>query len=151
MSQPASHYRRPPAAGIFAGVLALTLQNLLDLGLEVPGVAMLACLGLGGCLGAAARSNGLSVAEVAAPPLVTVMSVGIVLVFGMRTAAVDRAEHGEAESAHLPALALQQYGVERTRHPLLPPGRVEREVVDHREQPRRISRDEPDRSGRSIA
>jgi tetratricopeptide (TPR) repeat protein len=45
------------AAGIWAGLVALVLQNLLDLGFEVPGVMAAAMLGLGALWGRAHRHD----------------------------------------------------------------------------------------------
>lgn len=46
--------RSPAAIGVLAGVLVLLLQNLVDLGLEVPAVALAVCVCLGSCWGAVA-------------------------------------------------------------------------------------------------
>jgi hypothetical protein len=56
------------AAGVWAGVVALLLQNLLDLGLEVPGVMAAAVLGLGALWGHAHRHALRNRVEGAVPP-----------------------------------------------------------------------------------
>jgi hypothetical protein len=134
--------RSAVAAGGFAGIAILLLQNLADLGLELPGVSIALAMVLGSLWGDVARwrsARRLSDPEgertgsiairwlrgSAVPPLAlrivaatSLVLAGLIVTRGMHTVADDRAELGAMlESKATDAEVLSQVRTRLVRHP----------------------------------